>query len=769
MSSSYVLNTQLLNDDTRVNEKGKRNQWLFFKSFLPLYLKMRFSKVWTFIIFIALAAVDLSIHTFDKPDVLFEGGYNMILFDRNYLSSLNTGLYVNNKYYDSQVYIYPFNEVAKVINDSVSEHHYGYQNPPKYINDKQKFIDAVNNQSYGDIYYDIEKILDKQVVDFYYTNDWKLYDQKREVLKAFIMAFSEIQGIKLNYGYNPLPEIKILGYSVFTSITFCLAASLIFLLSFTEIINLQESKAFLLLKISGAREYTIWAVFIIPEVIYTVLYSLVVMIIIYPAKCFAKHSFFLMFMLILIPMLAVYFMMLAFIPLIRGSSYYKWFAILFVFAGLGFGVFGLFSELVFHVSEHLIYVLSFFFPYINLFSGFVSLQKLDALGSVLSIQTIGKGYVLPFSQVYLSSFISMLIYIFIFLFFELFLPRIAGSPPIGFRNIFSLGHWKKLFTPSSDIVCTNPDVPFVRVEGISKTYSSRSGKVHALIDNSFSIGQNEIIVLIGPNGCGKSTLLNSMTGTIECDSGSLYLYGNKVEYGFSEMQNCIGIAFQDNVLLDKLSVLEHLRFFGKIRGATDSELNIDIQNLSSSLDLNDILPLKASTLSGGQKRKLCIAIAFVGSPPCVILDEPTAGIDVTSRQTIWKSISKFKNTSCLVTSHSLEEAESVASRLFVMKGGKIIFQDTASKLRYDYHCGYRLSTIGTKVNMQGLIDLCNQFVQGSTLDDERNDTVLIPVSDSLSDLFEQIDQKKGELSIEDFTVTVEQLEHVILRIIADEE
>jgi len=400
-----------------------------------------------------------------------------------------------------------------------------------------------------------------------------------------------------------------------------------------------------------------------------------------------------------------------------------------------------------------------------IFSNFV---YIIASGKQMTMENLEKGKTFSSNSLFLSTFVTLLIYLFIFLFFQMFLPRIAGVPPIGFRNIFSGAHWKKLFlSPNKKVYDANE--PFITVNNISKIYSSKSGKIHALKDVSFHISQKEIIVLIGPNGCGKSTLLNTMTGTIDSDGGELFIYGQKAELGFSEMQSCIGITFQENVLIDKLNVLDHLVFFGKMRGASNETINDDIEKLTSSLEMDNLLTKKAGTLSGGQKRKLCIAIAFIGSPACVILDEPTAGIDVSTRQVIWKAIAQFKNTTCLVSSHSLEEAESVATRLFVMRSGNMVFQDTSSKLRQQYHCGYRICTIGEGANMEELCKLCQSKIEGSSIDDERKDCILVPVSDVFPDLLDTIEEKKAEYNLQDFTVTVEQLEHVILRIIAEEE
>ena len=179
--------------------------------------------------------------------------------------------------------------------------------------------------------------------------------------------------------------------------------------------------------------------------------------------------------------------------------------------------------------------------------------------------------------------------------------------------------------------------------------------------------------------------------------------------------------------------------------------------------MTGILDKKAATLSGGEKRKLCISIAFIGSPPLVILDEPTAGIDVNSRAIIWKTISRFNKTACFVTLHSLEEAETVSSRIFVMRAGEIIYQGTPSELRRKYNCGYRITSLGD-ISREEMMRLCREKNIDSSSDPDRTDSILIPVSDTVPDILSELYSVSQNI-----VVTVESLEHVILRMISEEE
>jgi len=230
------------------------------------------------------------------------------------------------------------------------------------------------------------------------------------------------------------------------------------------------------------------------------------------------------------------------------------------------------------------------------------------MNRTLTFSTINNGFLIETSEIFSQSIFSIILYFFLFILMILMNPRNSGSPKIGWKNIYKLSYWKRLCQKRSifrvDSV-SNCDSPLISVDKINKIYQG-TFKTHALNNVCFDVYQGEVIVLIGPNGSGKSTLLNSMTGSIEASSGDLYISGQHMEAGFSEMQSIIGICFQDNVFFPTLTVRDHLEFFGRIRGASDSMLFSQIEKLSSSLDFRSSLDSQASTLSGGQKRKLCI-------------------------------------------------------------------------------------------------------------------------------------------------------------------
>lgn len=537
-----------------------------------------------------------------------------------------------------------------------------------------------------------------------------------------------------------------------------------------QMIELRELKLFLLLTISGARELSLWLTMFLSDLLFILPQSIGIALMINLCKATKNTSLTLVLVYTLLHNLSIYFFLVFFVSLIPKSNYFKYVSILCFVAAIFVPV----SETIgfsHKTNKSTIKTLVFFFPQFSTYLFYQNIEFSIYMRRTMNWDLINSGLLIETGTIIWYSVYTILFYLFLFLVCLLFNPRPAGVPPIGWTNIFKSQYWKRLFGIKKNISESNLsslEQPLIKIDKITKTYHG-TFLTRALNEVSFDVQDGEVIVLIGPNGCGKSTLINSMTGTIDCDSGDLYLSGQLIDTGFSEMQNYIGICFQENVFFPTLSVYDHLRFFGKIRGASDDLLSSQIQTLVSSLDFASSLNSQAGSLSGGQKRKLCISLAFIGSPPIVILDEPTAGIDVSTRQTIWKSLSQFRDTTSFVSTHSLEEAESVSSRIFVMKAGNLVFTGTSSELRRAYNCGYRIAALGQNANVDALLKFVQVDIPEAVKDGERTDSILIPVDDRVVTTLESINSKLLEFQIDSINVTAEALEHVLLRLIADEE
>lgn len=367
-----------------------------------------------------------------------------------------------------------------------------------------------------------------------------------------------------------------------------------------------------------------------------------------------------------------------------------------------------------------------------------------------------------------------LIYFLLFLLFNLTNPREFGMPLIRWRDIFSPSAWKRVFQRTRttiDNLEQHDEGIFLSVRDLSKTYNG-SRKFQALSDVNFDIKCGEVIVIIGPNGAGKSTLLNCIAGAIDPTTGTLSIYEGQQINRFSELQKYMGVCFQENVLIGQLTVRENFHLFGSFRGISKQQIEESISFFSETLQLDEMLDQRAENLSGGQKRKLCIALSLLGNPPLVIMDEPTAAVDVQARQLIWKTLSSLRDTTCVITSHALEEAEACSSRLFIMSYGHLKFTGSSTELRNQFKCGYLLRVdTGNNENydIHQILELAQSFVPETKISDERSDTICMPVDDIIPEFLEEMEKRKKDLGISSYSFSVEQIEDVILKLIIEEE
>ncbi len=217
----------------------------------------------------------------------------------------------------------------------------------------------------------------------------------------------------------------------------------------------------------------------------------------------------------------------------------------------------------------------------------------------------------------------------------------------------------------------------ISVKRIHKTFSS----VEALKGINLEIKQGEFFGLLGPNGAGKSTLLNIMSGLTRADSGNIAILGHDVVTDYRSARLNLGIVPQELVFDPFFTVREVLKIQAGYFGL-DHRCNAWIDELIEALMLSDKTNTNMRALSGGMKRRVLIAQALVHKPPVVVLDEPTAGVDVELRKSLWVFIKKLHSEghTILLTTHYLEEAESLCERIAILNHGKIVALDRTTTL-----------------------------------------------------------------------------------------
>ena len=208
----------------------------------------------------------------------------------------------------------------------------------------------------------------------------------------------------------------------------------------------------------------------------------------------------------------------------------------------------------------------------------------------------------------------------------------------------------------------------------------RFGRVRALAGVSLSVEQGEFFALLGPNGAGKTTLISALGGLTLADAGCLEVMGHDVTSDFRAARRAVGIVPQEIVFDPFFTVRETLElqsgYFGMRRnGAWIDEL-LERLALASKADAN------MRSLSGGMKRRVMVAQALVHRPPVIVLDEPTAGVDVELRQTLWSFVRELNAAghTIVLTTHYLEEAQQLCSRIAMMKDGRIVALDSTANL-----------------------------------------------------------------------------------------
>ena len=217
----------------------------------------------------------------------------------------------------------------------------------------------------------------------------------------------------------------------------------------------------------------------------------------------------------------------------------------------------------------------------------------------------------------------------------------------------------------------------IRIEGLSKTYA---GGKQALDDVSFDVPRGHIFGLLGPNGAGKSTLINILAGMVVKTSGKAVVWGFDIEQHPRNAKRSIGIVPQEILFDPFFTPREALEIQAGLYGIPPSERRTDA--LLAAMHLSDKAEAYARTLSGGMKRRLLVAKAMVHSPPILVLDEPTAGVDIELRRQLWAYVRELNagGVTVVLTTHYLEEAEELCDRIAIINHGKVIANEPTRTL-----------------------------------------------------------------------------------------
>jgi ABC-2 type transport system ATP-binding protein len=284
------------------------------------------------------------------------------------------------------------------------------------------------------------------------------------------------------------------------------------------------------------------------------------------------------------------------------------------------------------------------------------------------------------------------------------------------------------------------------------------GNLEALKGVDLTIDEGEFFALLGPNGAGKSTLINILAGLAKPTSGSIKVMGYDVIQDYQNARRSLGIVPQELVFDPFFNVREMLRFqagyFGKGRENDDW-----IDEVIEGLDLQDKTNTNMRMLSGGMKRRALIAQALVHKPPVIVLDEPTAGVDVELRKKLWQFIKKLnqKGHTIVLTTHYLEEAETLCNRVAMMDHGEIVALDKTKNL---------LNRLSAK-NLNLRLDLKGQKIPlklQKLIQNSENHSISFLIEEIADVEFIVSELKKSKIKILDMELTNSDLENVFLKL-----
>ena len=315
----------------------------------------------------------------------------------------------------------------------------------------------------------------------------------------------------------------------------------------------------------------------------------------------------------------------------------------------------------------------------------------------------------------------------------------------------------------------------ISIRNLTKIYSTWFGSKgirKKAVDNlSLDTYKGQITALLGHNGAGKTTTMSVLTGLLTPTEGNVIINGYSILTDIGTIRDNLGICPQHNVLFDRLTVREHLKFFMWLKGIHDKErVKSEVDQMIEDLLLSGKSNIQASRLSGGMKRKLSVGIALIGGSELVILDEPTAGMDPYARRATWDLLGKYKQNCCIfMSTHLMDEADLLGDRIAIMAEGKLCCSGSSLFLKSRYGVGYHMTlvkqpncaTFNVEVFVKSFVPSAKKVTDvGMEL------SFILPSSEvsKFSDLFDDLERLKEDLGVASFGISITTMEEVFLKV-----
>ncbi|KAM9005575.1 ATP-binding cassette sub-family A member 10-like isoform 2-T2 [Sarcophilus harrisii] len=384
-------------------------------------------------------------------------------------------------------------------------------------------------------------------------------------------------------------------------------------------------------------------------------------------------------------------------------------------------------------------------------------------------------------------FFDVLFYLALTLYFDKILPNEYGrrqSPLFFLKSSFWFQKQKTVHEILENEIntehysdCFEPISPefhgkeAIRIRNIQKEYKGKPEKVEALKGLLLDIYEGQITAILGHSGAGKSTLLNILSGLSVPTEGSATIYNNKLSEitDLEKIRKIIGVCPQCNIQLDFLTARENLRLFAKIKGIHPQEVEQEVQQILTQLEMKNIQDTLAINLSGGQKRKLSFGIAILGDPKILLLDEPTAGLDPFSRHQVWNLLKERKSDHVILFSTQfMDEADLLADRKVFISSGRLKCAGSSLFLKRKWGIGYHLSLHRNEIcDPERITSLIKHHIPDAKLAAESDEklvyTLPLERTNKFPDLYTDLDNCSDQ-GIVNYGVSVTTLNEVFLQL-----
>lgn len=330
---------------------------------------------------------------------------------------------------------------------------------------------------------------------------------------------------------------------------------------------------------------------------------------------------------------------------------------------------------------------------------------------------------------------------------------------------------------------SSDDTTALEIDQLTKIFSSGilccARQLPPAVNNlSLSVQQDTILSLLGHNGAGKSTTINMLTGLLEPNDGDAFFYGTSVRRNLDEIRSMLGVCPQHDVLWADLTAREHMELFAGMKNVPKQNVKTEIQEILQEVQLDHVADHRVNTFSGGMKRRLSVAMCFLGDPRIVFLDEPTTGMDPKIRRNIWNMIIKKKtNRVIIMTTHSMEEADILGDSIAILANGYLRVMGTSVNLKNRF-AGYIIELVVKRDSVQDIMDLVTTQLTGATLKSdplEVEEGVLLPYSlppDCQRELvpFFKVIENESQIAnvIIDYSISQTTLEEVFMNVTLNE-